>query len=396
MKTPRNMLGGYAAPMTASRRCAGERLRSRSHEEHGIRDRRQGGRPRHGRGVRRPGRGWACRARARGRGRESASRRSGSRASRSRARVGSASSRRDRRRPSAASLTQGWATCSRMLSRRRAGALDAEATRARGRAAPRGGHGRRGRSRARSAWRCATRWSCSASARRSCSRSTTSSGSTRPRRARLRSRCDGSPRARCSCCSPGGSSLTPSRPGWSRRWTRGASSGCRWDRSASARCTGSCATGSGRPFARQTLLRIHERSGGNPFFALELARVLDCGRRPARAASGSETLEELVRARLAGLPAATREALALASALGTPSESLLERAGIAADALAPAFAAHVIERERRQDPLHPPAAVVGALPRPRRAAAERARADRGDRRGPAAARASPRALEGRA
>ena len=31
----------------------------------------------------------------------------------------------------------------------------------------------------------------------------------------------------------------------------------------------------GRSFGRQTLLRVHERSGGNPFFALELARVLD-------------------------------------------------------------------------------------------------------------------------
>ncbi|MGI9112120.1 MAG: AAA family ATPase, partial [Gaiellaceae bacterium] len=30
----------------------------------------------------------------------------------------------------------------------------------------------------------------------------------------------------------------------------------------------------GRHFARQTLLRIHERSGGNPFFALEVARAL--------------------------------------------------------------------------------------------------------------------------
>ena len=29
-----------------------------------------------------------------------------------------------------------------------------------------------------------------------------------------------------------------------------------------------------RPFPRQTLLRIHERSGGNPFFALELAGAL--------------------------------------------------------------------------------------------------------------------------
>ena len=43
----------------------------------------------------------------------------------------------------------------------------------------------------------------------------------------------------------------------------------------------------GRPFARQTLLRIHERSGGNPFFALELARVLDADVDPAAAAAGS-------------------------------------------------------------------------------------------------------------
>jgi DNA-binding CsgD family transcriptional regulator len=101
----------------------------------------------------------------------------------------------------------------------------------------------------------------------------------------------------------------------------------------------------GRSFARQTLLRIHERSGGNPFFALELARVLDGDIDPLEPLPVPETLDELVRARLAGLPAATRDALALASALGTPSASLLDRAGVAADALAPAAAAHVIERE---------------------------------------------------
>jgi DNA-binding CsgD family transcriptional regulator len=101
----------------------------------------------------------------------------------------------------------------------------------------------------------------------------------------------------------------------------------------------------GRPFARQTLLRIHERSGGNPFFALELARVLDGDVDPLEPLPVPETLDELVRARLAGLPAATRDALALASALGTPSASLLERAGVAAGALAPAAAASVIERE---------------------------------------------------
>jgi DNA-binding CsgD family transcriptional regulator len=101
----------------------------------------------------------------------------------------------------------------------------------------------------------------------------------------------------------------------------------------------------GRSFARQTLLRIHERSGGNPFFALELARVLDADVDPLEPLPVPETLDELVRARLAGLPAATRDALALASALGTRSESQLKRAGVAADALLPALVAQVIERE---------------------------------------------------
>jgi DNA-binding CsgD family transcriptional regulator len=100
----------------------------------------------------------------------------------------------------------------------------------------------------------------------------------------------------------------------------------------------------GRPFARQTLLRIHERSGGNPFFALELARVLDANVDPLEPLPVPETLDELLRARIAGLPAATRHALALAAAIGTPSESLLERAGIVADVLGPAVEANVIER----------------------------------------------------
>ena len=101
----------------------------------------------------------------------------------------------------------------------------------------------------------------------------------------------------------------------------------------------------GRPFARQTLLRIHERSGGNPFFALELARVLDADADPAQPLPVPSTLEEFVRARISGLPASTRRALALAAAFGTTAESLLERAGVAADALGPAVVAQVIERD---------------------------------------------------
>jgi DNA-binding CsgD family transcriptional regulator len=103
----------------------------------------------------------------------------------------------------------------------------------------------------------------------------------------------------------------------------------------------------GRPFARQTLLQIHERSGGNPFFALELARVLDEVPDALQPLPVPETLEGLVRARVDALPARTREALALASALGSPSTSLLEAAGVTADALEPAFRSRVIEQDDR-------------------------------------------------
>jgi DNA-binding CsgD family transcriptional regulator len=101
----------------------------------------------------------------------------------------------------------------------------------------------------------------------------------------------------------------------------------------------------GRPFARQTLLRIHEQSGGNPFFAMELGRVLEADLDPAQPQPVPGTLEELVRTRISGLPESTRQALALAAAFGTTSESLLRRAGVARDALEPAIVAHVVERE---------------------------------------------------
>jgi DNA-binding CsgD family transcriptional regulator len=100
-----------------------------------------------------------------------------------------------------------------------------------------------------------------------------------------------------------------------------------------------------KSFPRQTLLRVHERSGGNPFFALELARVLPADVDPVQPLPVPETLEEVVGARISALPAAARDALALAAAVGTASVSLLERAGVAPDALDVAVAARVIERE---------------------------------------------------
>jgi DNA-binding CsgD family transcriptional regulator len=102
----------------------------------------------------------------------------------------------------------------------------------------------------------------------------------------------------------------------------------------------------GTSFPRQTLLRIHEQSGGNPFFALELARMLPASVDPLEPLPVPSTVEEVLRARISALPEPTRNALALAAALGTTSDSVLERAGVAAEALDAAFADRVIEREK--------------------------------------------------
>jgi DNA-binding CsgD family transcriptional regulator len=101
----------------------------------------------------------------------------------------------------------------------------------------------------------------------------------------------------------------------------------------------------GCTFPRTTLHRLHETSGGNPFYALELARALE-----AEGVTGDltqplhvpESLEELVRGRLDGLTEATREALAPVAALGRASPAILRAAGVSQDALEPAVAAHVI------------------------------------------------------
>ena len=71
-----------------------------------------------------------------------------------------------------------------------------------------------------------------------------------------------------------------------------------------------------RVFPRPTLLRIHETSGGNPFYALELARALPVDLDPTEPLPIPESLDELVGARLTALPEGTRSALALVAALG--------------------------------------------------------------------------------
>ena len=94
-------------------------------------------------------------------------------------------------------------------------------------------------------------------------------------------------------------------------------------------------------FSRPALRRIHELSGGNPFFATELARAGE--RRPQETLP--ETLGTLVHDRLATLPAATQRALAAAAALAQPTIELVAAVveDEAGEALAPAEQARVIE-----------------------------------------------------
>ena len=98
-----------------------------------------------------------------------------------------------------------------------------------------------------------------------------------------------------------------------------------------------------RTFPRPTLLRVHETSGGNPFYALELARALGAEVDPTRPLRVPESLEGLVRARLAALPPSTRESLLLAAAAGRPSAELLANMDVTEHALERAVAARVIE-----------------------------------------------------
>ena len=82
-----------------------------------------------------------------------------------------------------------------------------------------------------------------------------------------------------------------------------------------------------RSFPRPTMTRIHEVSGGNPFFALELARSIDVAapssdQQPVLSA----TLAEVVRLRLAHLNAATMHALLAAACVADPTVDLVAAA----------------------------------------------------------------------
>lgn len=80
-----------------------------------------------------------------------------------------------------------------------------------------------------------------------------------------------------------------------------------------------------RSFTRPTMVNIAEASGGNPFYALELARAID-DHGPTVQAVLPGTLAELVRARLRYLDGDVRSVLLAAACVSAPTVDLLSRA----------------------------------------------------------------------
>jgi DNA-binding CsgD family transcriptional regulator len=111
---------------------------------------------------------------------------------------------------------------------------------------------------------------------------------------------------------------------------------------------------------RPLLRRIHEASGGNPFYALEIARYLagqEIRHVDVEGLPIPRALHELVRDRLAGLAPSTRAVLPAVAALAAPTVSLLERAlgsdghGAVADAVEAGVLQRDDERVRFAHPL---------------------------------------------
>jgi DNA-binding CsgD family transcriptional regulator len=81
-------------------------------------------------------------------------------------------------------------------------------------------------------------------------------------------------------------------------------------------------------FARPELVQLQKTSGGNPFYALEIARAMPRGERgaPGRLVPVPATLSDPVGDHLRALPAGTRSALLVASALSRPTTGLVRSA----------------------------------------------------------------------
>ncbi len=112
--------------------------------------------------------------------------------------------------------------------------------------------------------------------------------------------------------------------------------------------------------SRPVVRRVHEISGGNPFYALEISRALELQvprTSPSRTLPVPRSLGELLEARVATLPRETQQALLVAASLSEPRLTSVSGAlGIEARlALRPAIEADIVsvdgERIRFTHPL---------------------------------------------
>ncbi len=96
----------------------------------------------------------------------------------------------------------------------------------------------------------------------------------------------------------------------------------------------------GRSFPRLVLVRIEAASGGNPLYALEIARALERSGAPVTLGEPlpvPESLGSLMAKRVSALPARTRRALLLAALAADPALESLRRVEAGEEALAPAI-----------------------------------------------------------
>jgi DNA-binding CsgD family transcriptional regulator len=85
-----------------------------------------------------------------------------------------------------------------------------------------------------------------------------------------------------------------------------------------------------RSFSRPTMGRIHAVSGGNPFYAIELARAID-EQAPGIDTSLPRTLTDVVRARIGRLDPDVHDVLLAASCMAAPTVELVSSATISDD-----------------------------------------------------------------
>jgi DNA-binding CsgD family transcriptional regulator len=100
-------------------------------------------------------------------------------------------------------------------------------------------------------------------------------------------------------------------------------------------------------FTRPTWRRLYRISGGNPFFALQLADALERrgGQAPGEALPTPETLADAVRDRLVALSPRTRAALLPLAALAQPTYSSVQAGAADADRVEEAVRSGVLELE---------------------------------------------------